>query len=347
MRAMLLHHPVPAGSGSQPLQLGGVETPVARADEILVRVSVCGVCRTDLDVAEGRIAARRYPVIPGHQIVGRVAQLGPAASSFRVGDRVGVAWIHSACGECRWCRAGLENLCPDFESTGADVNGGYADYVVVREAFAHAIPEAFTDAEAAPLLCAGAIGWRSLRLAELPDGQALGLAGFGASGHLVLQLARHRHPRSPVYVFARSAEERAFAERLGAAWTGDLGESPPAPLSAIIDTTPAWKPIVDVLKHLAPGGRLIINAIRKSDTDKGELLRLDYASDLWKERQLQTVANVTRADVREMLAAAADISLRPTVELMPLADANIALVRLSGGSAVRGATVLAIDPANS
>jgi propanol-preferring alcohol dehydrogenase len=317
--------------------------PAVHADEILIRVAACGVCRTDLDVVEGRVAARRYPVIPGHQVIGRVAQLGPAARSFRVGDRVGVAWIHSACGECRWCRAGLENLCPDFESTGADVNGGYADYTVAREAFAHAIPDAFTDTEAAPLLCAGAIGWRSLRLAGASEGAALGLVGFGASGHIVLQLARHRHPRSPVFVFARSAEERAFAQGLGAAWTGDLVESPPTTVAAIIDTTPAWKPIVQVLKHLAPGGRLIINAIRKSDTDKSELLRLDYEEHLWKERQLQTVANVTRADVREMLAAAADIPLRPTVELMPLADANLALARLSEGSAVRGATVLEVS----
>ncbi|HEU4997075.1 MAG TPA: zinc-binding alcohol dehydrogenase family protein [Gemmatimonadaceae bacterium] len=342
MRALQLRRPAPAAPGATPLELVDVEAPVARDGEIVVKVSVCGVCRTDLDVVEGRVVAPRYPVIPGHQAVGRVATVGNGVTTSHVGDRVGVAWIHWADGTCRWCRAGLENLCPKFVSTGADVNGGYAEFVAVPAAFAHPIPEAMTDVDAAPLLCAGAIGWRSLRLANLSRGERLGLVGFGASGHLVLQLARHRHPDSPIFVFARNPEERAFARQLGAAWTGDTSESPPAPVDAIIDTTPAWKPIVDALGHLEVGGRLIINAIRKSDADKAELLRLDYARHLWMERVVRSVANVTRVDVRETLAAAASIPLRPTVQLLPLADANVALARLHSAAGMRGAMVLKV-----
>jgi propanol-preferring alcohol dehydrogenase len=305
-----------------------------------VRVSVCGVCRTDLDIVEGRLTAQRYPVIPGHQVVGTVEAVGDEVDDFHVGDRVGVAWIHSACGRCAWCRSGRENLCPYFRSTGCDENGGYAEYVVVPAAFAHAIPGALPDASAAPLLCAGAIGLRSLRLAELVDGQPLGLTGFGASAHLVLQLARHRFPASPVYVFARNAREREFARELGAAWAGDTADEPPERMAAIIDTTPAWKPVVSALERLLPGGRLIINAIRKSPADQGVLESLDYARHLWMEREIKSVANVTRADVREMLAEAAAMQLKPSVEEMLLSDANVALGRVARGEGVRGALVL-------
>jgi propanol-preferring alcohol dehydrogenase len=340
MRAMLLRQPAPYSSSASPLELAEVPTPVAGNGELLVRVSVCGVCRTDLDVVEGRVTASRYPVIPGHQVIGRVASVGSGASGFREGDRVGIAWINSACGRCRWCRAGTENLCPQFRSTGCDVDGGYAEYAVVPVAFAHAIPNVLTDAEAAPLLCAGAIGSRSLRLAGLSDGDRLGLTGFGASAHLVLQLARRRYPTSPIYVFARNPEERAFAIELGAAWAGDTADVPPEQLDAVIDTTPAWKPIIDVLPYLAPGGRFVINAIRKSSNDQKELLRLDYESHLWMEREIKSVANVTREDVRQMLATAAEIGLRPTVETLPLHEANAALARLSGATRLRGAMVL-------
>jgi len=314
--------------------------PVAGDGELLVRVSVCGVCRTDLDVVEGRVKAPRYPVIPGHQVIGHVARNGSGATGFREGDRVGIAWINSADGVCRWCEAGLENLCPQFRSTGCDVDGGYAEYAVVPAAFAHPIPASLSDTEAAPLLCAGAIGCRSLRLTRLTDGEVLGLTGFGASAHLVLQLARRRYPSSPIYVFARSPEERAFALELGAAWAGDTTDVPPARLDAIIDTTPAWKPVVEALGRLAPGGRLVVNAIQKASTDQQELLRLDYASHLWMEREIKSVANVTRTDVREMLAAAADVGLRPTVETLPLEEANTALARIRNATRVRGAIVL-------
>lgn len=340
MHAMLLRQPSPYSSTASPLELEEVATPTAADEQLLVRVSVCAVCRTDLDIVEGRVTAPRYPVIPGHQVIGRVAQVGHRVSAIREGDRVGIAWIHWADGHCRWCRGGMENLCPQFQSTGCDVDGGYAEYAVVPATFAYPIPDALPDAEAAPLLCAGAIGWRSLRLSGLSNGEILGLTGFGASAHLVLQLARQRYPASPIYVFARNPEERAFALELGATWTGDTADAPPEQLDAVIDTTPAWKPMVDVLPHLAPGGRFIINAIRKSSTDRNELLRLDYASHLWMEKTIKSVANVTRDDVRQTLAAAVETGLRPTVDVLPLERVNEALARLSGAKRLRGAMVL-------
>jgi propanol-preferring alcohol dehydrogenase len=214
--------------------------------------------------------------------------------------------------------------------------------VTAPATFVHRIPEELRDTEAAPLLCAGAIGWRSLELTSLRDGEPLGLAGFGASAHLVLQLARHTRPRSPVFVFARSAGERAFARELGATWAGEFGDAPPRPMAAVIDTTPAWKPIVDTLPHLAPGGRLVINAIRKVRADQEELLRLDYATHLWMEREVKSVANVTRADVRGMLDAAVAMGLRPTVRELPLEAANDALGELRSAASIRGASVLRV-----
>lgn len=325
------------------VEAADVAAPSPRDDEVSITVEVCGVCRTDLDVAEGRVIAPAYPAIPGHQIVGRVARVGADVRDVLEGDRVGVAWIASACGHCRWCVRGEENLCPEFRSTGCDVAGGYAEVAVARAAFTYAVPGNLASESAAPLLCAGAIGWRSLRLTGLADGDPLGLTGFGASAHLVLQLARHRFPRSPVYVFARSAGERDFARQLGAAWTGASDEAPPSAMGSIIDTTPAWKPVVDALPWLMPGGRLVINAIRKVNTDRDELLRIQYETHLWREREIKSVANVTRADVREMLAAAAEMNLRPTVELLPLEGAAEALERLRSATAIRGATVLRIS----
>lgn len=340
MRAMVLRRAATDPGGTLALEQVSDATP--RRGALLVEVSVCAVCRTDLDLADGRLVPPAYPVIPGHQVIGRVVGCGQGVDPARLGERVGVAWIHSACGTCRWCRAGTENLCPNFRSTGCDAPGGYAERLTVPEAFAHAIPEALSDVQAAPLLCAGAIGWRSLRLAGLTDGEPLGLTGFGASAHLVLQLARHRYPRSPVYVTARQADERRFALALGASWAGDRDERMPSPPSAIIDTTPAWRPVVRALEQLAPGGRLVINAIRKSNADLSELLTLDYARHLWMEREVKSVANVTRADVREMLDVAARIGLRPTVEEIPLERANDALEAMRRGEGVRGARVLRI-----
>ena len=342
MRAMLIERCGPVSDGSTPLVSADLPDPTPGGGEILIRVSVCGVCHTELDEVEGRMPPPSLPVIPGHQVVGRVEALGEGASHFRVGDRVGVAWIYSACGRCGFCRRGDENLCDRFQATGRDANGGYAELMAVPQAFAHAIPDSLADAQAAPLLCAGAIGYRSLRLAGLEDGESLGLTGFGASAHLVLKLVRHRFPKTEVFVFARSAAERAFALELGATWAGDTGERAPRRLDAIIDTTPAWTPIVKALENLERGGRLIVNAIRKVDLDKDALLGLDYPKHLWLEKEIKSVANVTRADVREFLHLAAEVPLEPKVQEYELTEANRALVELKKGD-VKGAKVLRVS----
>lgn len=342
MKAMLLTALGALYDNPAPLQLVDLPDPAPVEGEVLLQVLACGVCHTELDEIEGRTPPPVLPVILGHQVVGRVAAVGPKAGRFAVGDRVGVAWIFSACGECLACLAGNENLCPQFRATGRDAYGGYAELMAVPEAFAYLLPDVFSDLEAAPLLCAGAIGYRSLRLANLRDGQPLGLTGFGGSGHLVLMLAQHLYPRSPVYVFARNPEERAFALELGAAWTGETAATPPQPPVAIIDTTPVWKPVVEALRILAPGGRLVINAIRKEEGDKAELLRLDYPRHLWLEKEIKSVANVARRDVVEFLALAAQIPIRPEVEVYPLDGANQALLELKTRR-VRGAKVLQIS----
>lgn len=341
MKALILTELASVRANPTPLQLVNLPDPTPGPGEVLLQVAACGVCHTELDEIEGRTPPPVLPVILGHQVVGRVAGRGPGTNRFAVGDRVGVAWIFSACGACPACLAGDENLCPQFRATGRDAPGGYAELMAVPEAFAYPIPDAFSDVEAAPLLCAGAIGYRSLRLANLADGQPLGLTGFGGSGHLVLLLAQRFYPRSPVCVFARSPEERAFALELGAAWAGDTADTPPQPPAAIIDTTPAWKPVIEALAALAPGGRLVINAIRKEEGDKAELLRLDYPRHLWLEKEIKSVANVAQRDVAEFLALAAQIPIRPEVEVYPLEAANQALFELKT-KRVRGAKVLRI-----
>ena len=228
-----------------------------------------------------------------------------------------------------------------FSATGKDAHGGYAEYMLARSDFVYRIPDRFSDAEAAPLLCAGAIGYRSLRLANLQDGQRLGLTGFGASAHLVLKMARKRFPHTPIFVFSRSAQERQFALELGATWAGEIGQTPPASLDAVIDTTPAWTPVLEALACLAPGGRLVINAIRKEAADQSSLLELNYPAHLWLEKEIKSVANVTRQDVSEFLALAAEIPIIPEVQLYPLAEANRALLELKNRQ-IRGAKVLAI-----
>ena len=341
MRAMLLKALGPLPRIPAPLELADWPDPTPGPGEVLIRVGACGVCHTELDEIEGRTPPPRLPIILGHQVVGRVEALGEGAGDFRVGDRVGVAWIYSACGHCDACRRGEENLCDQFRATGRDAHGGYAERMIVPSAFAHAIPDVFADVEAAPLLCAGAIGFRSLRLTGLEDGRRLGLTGFGASAHLVLKLVRHQFPNTRVFVFARTEEERAFARELGAAWAGDTPERAPEPLHAIIDTTPAWTPIVAALANLERGGRLVINAIRKEDADKPALLEIDYPRHLWLEKEIKSVANVTRVDVREFLRLAAEIPIRPEVQEYALEDANRALVELKAKK-IRGAKVLRV-----
>ena len=341
MKAWVLNDSYDLTKDSQPLVLSTIPTPVPGQSDILIRISCCGVCHTELDEIEGRVAPPHFPVIPGHQVVGVVEQTGINASRFTIGDRVGVAWVFSSCGACEYCKSGLENLCKDFNATGCDANGGYAEYMIIQEKFAYAIPEKFTDEEAAPLLCAGAIGFRSLRLANPTDGQTIGLTGFGGSGHLVLKMAKSMFPASKVIVFARSADERKFALSLSAAWAGDVMDTPPFKAHVIIDTTPAWKTVVQSLLHLERGGRLVINVIRKENNDKNELLNLEYKDHLWLEKEIKSVTNITRYDVEEFLKLAAEIPIIPVVQVYPFDQANEALLDLKRKH-IKGAKVLSM-----
>ena len=330
---MILAQVAPLEPGTHPLRLADLPVPEPGPGEILVRVSACGVCHTELDEIEGRLTPPRLPVVPGHEVVGIVEKPGRNAGEFEPGTRVGVGWIHHSTG------ARDENLSPDFRATGKDVNGGYAEYMTVPEQYAYRIPDVFSDEQAAPLLCAGAIGYRALKLAQVNDGDRLGLTGFGGSAHLVLQLARYLYPNTDVYVFARDGSSREFALEREAVWAGDGGAACPAPLHAIIDTTPAWKPVVDAMGNLQPGGRLVINAIRKEDHDKENLLKLDYSEHLWREKEIKSVANITGWDIREFLDIAAAIPIQPETESYPLEEANQALLDLKF-KPVRGAKVL-------
>jgi propanol-preferring alcohol dehydrogenase len=341
MKAMVLKKLCSLEANRTPLEMEDLADPVPGGREVLIRISTCAVCHTELDEIEGRTPPAHLPLVLGHQVVGKVARTGEEVKTLKVGDRVGVAWIYSACGKCKFCREGNENLCGHFKATGREVKGGYAQLMTVAEGFAYPIPGVFSDSEAAPLLCAGAIGYRSLRLTGLKDGRNLGLTGFGASAHLVLKMARYQFPDSRCFVFARSEKERSFARELGAVWAGDPAEDSPEKLDGIIDTTPAWRPILEALKNLEPGGRLVINAIRKEDLDRDSLQQIDYPRHLWMEKEIKSVANVARGDVREFLELAARIPLKPEVQEFPLEDANRALMELKGRK-IRGAKVLQI-----
>ncbi len=321
-----------------------IPSPEPKSDDILIQISVCGICHTELDEIEGRMPPLSLPVIPGHQVVGRVVAKGKKTKKFAIGDRVGVGWIFSSCGKCRFCDEGNENLCPDFMATGRDAPGGYAEYMTVSEKFAYRIPEVFSDSEAAPLLCAGAIGYRSLRLSNIRDGQRLGMTGFGASAHLVMKMTQHLYPSTEVYVFARSEKEREFAKSLGAVWAGDTTDKSPVLLNAIIDTTPSWKPVVEALKNLESGGRLVINAIRKEALEKKYLLNIEYQDHLWMEKEIKSVANVAGSDIFEFIYLAADMGITPEVQEYAFEDVHKALMELKSGH-IRGAKVLRIQNA--
>ncbi len=339
MKAWLLNRIYDLTEESKPLELSEMETPSPGKNEILLKINCCGVCHTELDEIEGRTPPPKFPIILGHQVVGVVKDRGSETNIHKNGDRVGVAWIFSSCGKCEMCLNGFENLCENFTATGRDVHGGYAEYMVVNEQFAYKIPDAITDAEAAPLLCAGAIGYRSLRLTEMENGQALGLTGFGASGHLVLKMSKYLYPDSKIIVFARSKEEQEFARSLGAFWAGNVTDSPPIQANVIIDTTPVWKTIVESLLHLKPAGRLVINAIRKESKDQNALMDIRYQDHLWMEKEIKTVANITRKDVSEFLELAAKIPIKPEIEIYPFENANEALMDLKHKH-IRGAKVL-------
>jgi len=336
MNAMHLTRVGPMSVDIDPLDLVELPKPEPAPGEIRVRVSACGICHTELDEIEGRTVPPALPIILGHEVVGTVDELGQNANRHTLGDRVGVGWIHTSSGTAD------ENLSPSFRATGRDANGGYAEYLTVPAAYAYRLPDCFTDVEAAPLLCAGAVGYRALKLTGLRPGEAIGLTGFGGSAHLILQLVRHHYPGSPTAVFARDPAQREHALELGANWAGATTESSPFALAAIIDTTPAWLPVVEALRNLKPGGRLVINAIRKEDGDKDSLLRIRYESHLWLEKTIQSVANVTGADIEEFLPLAAEVPLNPEIEIYPFEDTNRALLELRF-SPLRGAKVLVFD----
>ena len=332
---MLLRETTSLKQNPTPLVLDEIAEPTISEGEVLIHVTRCGVCHTELDEIEGRTPPPQLPMVLGHQVVGVIE------GGENKGQRVGVAWIASACGKCKYCSLGNENLCAEFKATGRGVHGGYAEYMKVRADFVHPIPDVFTDSEAAPLLCAGAIGYRSLRLSNIQDRQSLGLMGFGGSNHLVLKIAKCRFPNTKIFVFSRNPEEREFALSLGAAWSGAIDQNPLEGLDAVIDTTPVWGPVHEALKVLSPGGRLVINAIRKEESDKEILLKLDYPSQLWMEKEIKSVANVTRADVREFLQMAAEANIKPEFQEYDLQDANTALLEMKQGK-IRGAKVLII-----
>jgi propanol-preferring alcohol dehydrogenase len=335
MKAMVLNKACPIEK--KPLE--PADLPIAKPDgnEILVKVSVCGACHTDLDEAEGRLKPGKLPVVPGHQIVGTVTDTGKRVTRFKKGDRVGITWLYCSCGRCNHCRTGQENLCEEAKWTGKDADGGYAEYVVIGEDFAYSIPERFSDSQAAPLLCAGVIGYRTLKLADVNDGQTVGLFGFGASAHIVIQIIKYKFPSSPAFVFTKTAEHAKLAESLGAVWTGRSGDRPPTKLDKIMDFTPVGECVRDALAVLDSGGRLVINAIRKETP----VPALSYAEHLWLEREIKSVANVTRADAEEFLPLAAQIPIVPTIEEFALAEANEVLIKIKH-SRLRAAAVLRV-----
>lgn len=318
----------------KPLEITDLPIPQPDFGQILVRISACGVCHTELDEIEGRLQPN-LPVILGHEIVGRVKKIGNGVTKFKIEERVGIAWIYSSCGKCNFCLRGNENLCDKFQATGCDVNGGYAEYTVVPQDFAYAIPERFTDSQAAPLLCAGVIGYRALRLSGIKPNQTLGLYGFGASAHIAIQIAKYWNCK--VFVFSRKEQEghRNLARKLGADWTGATGDTPPEKLDCAIDFTPVGEPVREALSHLEKGGRVVINAIRKIEP----IPELDYAEHVWHEKELKSVANVTRKDAEDFLPLAAKIPIIPEVQEFGLEEANETLILLKRGE-IQGAGVL-------
>jgi propanol-preferring alcohol dehydrogenase len=331
MEAMILREPKPAEEN--PLIRSALPVPEPAHGQVRLRVHACGACHTDLHLVEGEIALPKLPVVPGHQIVGRVDALGEGVTRFELGDRAGVPWLHSTCGVCEQCQRGRENLCNNARFTGQHVDGGFAQYMTVPAAFAYPLPDVFPDHQAAPLLCAGIIGYRSLRLCEIQPGERLGLYGFGASAHVTIQVARHW--QCEVYVFTRSAEHQRHALALGAAWVGRAQNTPPAELDSAITFAPVGWLVPEVLRVLRKGGTLAINAIHLSPIPE-----LPYDL-LYGERTVRSVANSTRQDAEELLQLAAEIPIHTDVELYPLAEVNAVLQRLKRAE-VQGAAVLQI-----
>ncbi|MFC2161578.1 zinc-dependent alcohol dehydrogenase family protein [Acidobacteriota bacterium] len=318
----------------KPLKLINHLTPVPGPEDILIRIKVCGVCHTDLHTVEGELPQVPLPIIPGHQVVGIVEKTGEKTSRFTDGDRVGVAWLNSTDETCRFCRNGNENLCEKAGYTGYHVNGGYAEYMVISEKFAYRIPQAFSDAEASPLLCAGIIGYRALKQSRIKPGQRLGLYGFGASAHVAIQVALHWG--CDVYVFSRSQKHRKLAESLGAVWTGISHDNPPVKMDSSINFTPSGTTVLDGLKSLEKGGTLALAGIYMTPIPE-----MDYSKYLYQERTLCSVANATRQDGEEFLNLAAEIPIRTITCSFKLEEANTAL-KLLKESKINGAALLQI-----
>jgi len=317
---------------NHPLEMVDLPIPSPGPKDILIQVYSCGVCHTEIDEIEGRVKPK-LPIVLGHEIIGRVVQRGSEAKRFKIGDRVGIAWIYSSCGDCQFCRNGNENLCYKFRATGCHENGGYAEYTKVSEDFAYPIPDRFTDPQAAPLLCAGAIGYRNLRLSGIEKGKTLGLFGFGASAHIVIQLAVYWG--CEVFVFTRSEEHRRLAKRYGASWVGGPDDTPPKKLQCAIDFTPIGETIPKALKHLEKAGRLVLAVIRKRTL----IPAMDYTELLWEEKEIKSVANITRKDAQEFLTIASQIPIIPEIEEFRLEEANKVLNLLKQGR-IQGAAVL-------
>jgi alcohol dehydrogenase, propanol-preferring len=321
---------------SRPLERVELPDPEPRPGEVRVRVRASAICRTDLHVIEGDLAPHRLPLVPGHQVVGIVDRLGPGCRRFRLGDRVGIAWLRETCGVCEFCRAGAENLCEASRYTGYDADGGYAELAVVAEAFAYPVPAGFEDVEAAPLLCAGIIGYRSLRRTELAHGGRLGLYGFGSSAHVVIQIARHR--RMEVFVATRAAGHRDLARRLGAAWTGGVTDRAPAPLDAAIVFAPAGEIVPLALRAVRKGGIVVLAGIHMSP-----IPAMEYEPHLFHEKTLRSVEANTRQDGEDLLREASEARIRPSVTPFPLEAANDALIALKADR-LDGTGVLLVDP---
>ncbi|MBI3158988.1 MAG: zinc-dependent alcohol dehydrogenase family protein [Chloroflexi bacterium] len=315
MRAMQFARPAPIEEN--PLKETRLPAPAPGPGQALLEVRACGVCRTDLHIVEGDVSAPRLPLTPGHQVVGVVKALGAGAAGLQPGQRVGVPWLYAACGQCEHCRAGRENLCEQARFTGLDADGGFAEILLAEADFVLPLPDSFSDEQAAPLLCAGVIGYRALRLAEVQPGERVGLYGFGASAHLALQVAHHWGCEAAV--FTRAAAHRRHAEELGAVWVGAAEDAPPWPLDRSVIFAPAGGLVPQALARLRPGGTLAVNAIHMSD-----IPAMPYRL-LYGERTLRSVTNLTRRDGREFLALAAEIPLQPRVTLYPLEEANRAL----------------------
>ncbi len=336
MKAMILRQI--AQIEQKPLQMAELDMPEPSLNELLVQVKACGICHTDIDEIEGRLPIPKLPIVLGHQVVACVVEKGSDVTNFNIGDRIGVTWLYSACGKCSFCKTNKENLCDNARWTGKDVNGGYAEYMTVGADFAHPIPESFSDTQAAPLLCAGVIGYRALRLTELKNGQTLGLFGFGSSAHIVIQITKFKYPGTKVFVFTRSRLHQQLAEKLGADWTGLVSDKPPVAIDKAIDFTPIGQTVKDALAVTNKGGSVIINAIRKTTP----IPQLEYAEYLWHEKQIKSVANVTRKDAEEFLPLAERIPIVPEVEEFQLDQANEALINLKQAT-LRAAAVLRIQ----